>query len=220
MRGAAPRAVLGAAVLAPAVYRAAYRPWQLRWGATDAEVAASMPGDELVPGRRWRATRAVEVAAGSEAVWPWLVQMGAGRAGWYSYDLVDNGGTPSAREVRPELQSLRVGDRMRFTAGSEDAFTVQRLDPGRHLVLASQGPAGVVVATFVIHPLGESRSRLVHRVQFSVRPGPIALAWAALMDAGDFVMSRRTLLGIRDRAERLAASVGGRGGPGAVETNP
>lgn len=161
-----------AAVLAPVGYLAGYRPWQLRWGATRAEGAARMPGDELIRGRRWRATRAVEIAASAESVWPWLAQMGAGRAGWYSYDLVDNGGTPSAREIRPELQTLRVGDRMRFTAGSEDAFTVRRVDPGRCLVLAGRVPAGVVVATFVIHPLGEQRSRLVHRVQFSIRPHP------------------------------------------------
>lgn len=199
------RAALVAAVLAPVGYLAGYRPWQLRWGATRAEGAARMPGDELIRGRRWRATRAVEIAAGAESVWPWLAQMGAGRAGWYSYDLVDNGGTPSAREIRPELQTLRVGDRMRFTAGSEDAFTVRRVDPGRCLVLASRVPAGVVVATFVIHPLGEQRSRLVHRVQFSIRPHPAALGWAALMDAGDFVMARRSLLGIRDRAEQLTA---------------
>jgi hypothetical protein len=116
-------------------YFLVYRPWQLRWGATDEEVSATLPGDDLLPARRWRATRAVTVQADPAYVWPWLLQMGAGRAGWYSYDLIDNGRVPSAREIRPELQGTRVGDRMRFTAGSQDAFTVHRIDPERTLVL-------------------------------------------------------------------------------------
>lgn len=112
-------------------YFLGYRPWQLRWGATDAEVAAVMSGDELTRPPRWRATRAVTVSAPPRLVWPWLVQMGAGRAGWYSYDRVDNGGVPSARTLRPDLQSIEVGDRMRFTAGADDAFVVERIEPER-----------------------------------------------------------------------------------------
>ena len=91
------------------------RPRQLRWGATDEEVSDTLPGDELIPGRRWQATRAVTVEADPAHVWPWLPQMGAGRAGWYSDDRIDDGGVPSAREIRPELQGTRVGDRMLFT---------------------------------------------------------------------------------------------------------
>ncbi|HEX6248942.1 MAG TPA: hypothetical protein VFZ64_13810 [Nocardioidaceae bacterium] len=189
------------AVVKAAGYFLAYRPWQLRWGATDEEAAAGMPGDELVPAPRWRATRAVTVAAPPALVWPWLVQMGAGRAGWYSYDRIDNGGVPSARGVRPELQSTRVGDRMRFTAGSEDAFVVERLEPERTLVLVHREGRDVVVATFTLTSLAEGRTRLVHRVQFGVRPSVRALPWMVAMDIGDFVMSRRMLLGVRARAE-------------------
>lgn len=195
------------------VYFLVYRPWQLRWGATDTEVAARMPGDDLVRGRRWRATRAVTIDAGPAHVWPWLVQMGAGRAGWYSYDRIDNGGVPSATEIVPALQRVEVGDEMRFTAGSDAAFEVVYLEPERTLVLANEDPGGVVVATLALHPMADGRTRLVHRVQFSVRPRPTALPWMALMDAGDFVMSRRMLLGVRARAERLARGVPEAGQP-------
>jgi hypothetical protein len=186
-------------------YLLGYRPWQLHWGARPAEVLARLPGDEIVPHAPWSATRAVTVEAAPADVWPWLVQMGAGdRAGWYSYDRVDNGGRPSATRLRPELQDLAVGDRMRMTAGSDAAFEVAAIDPGRSLVLANREDGGTVTAAFVLSPAGPGRSRLVHRVRFRVRPTPAALLWAALMDAGDFVMSRRMLLGLRDRAEHRA----------------
>ena len=86
-----------------------YRSRHLRWGATDAEVDARMPGDGMVPGAQFVPTRAVTIDAPPEAVWPWLVQVGVGRAGWYSDDLLDNLGRPSLEQIRPELQKLEVG---------------------------------------------------------------------------------------------------------------
>jgi hypothetical protein len=86
------------------------RRWHLRWGATDAEVASAMPGDELVPHRSFTATRAITVAAPPEDVWPWILQLGTGRAGWYSYDLFDNAARPSADRILPQFQAIRTGD--------------------------------------------------------------------------------------------------------------
>jgi hypothetical protein len=187
------------------LYGLGYHPWQLRWGATANEVAEELPGDELVPHAQWEATRAVDIAAGPEHVWPWLVQIGASpRAGWYSYDWADNGGIRSAERIVPELQHLRVGDRLPMTAGSAEAFRVDAIDAGRSLVLVSRDNEGVVTATFVLRPVVPARSRLIHRVRFRVRGTPRGLRFAAIMDLSDFVMSRRTLLGIRRRAERLA----------------
>src|SRR5215207_578552 len=80
-----------------------YRRWHMRWGATGAEVAAPLPGDDLIPGAQYRPTRAITIEVPREAVWPWLVQVGMGRAGFYADDLLDNLGRPSAREIRPEL---------------------------------------------------------------------------------------------------------------------
>ena len=203
----------------PLVYLTVYRPWQLHWGATRTEVAGRMPGDEIVPRPHLSATRAVSIVAEAEDVWPWLVQMGAGdRAGWYSYDLVDNGGKPSAREIRPELQRLEVGDRVRLVAGSPAAFRVESIDPGRSLVYAHSHDGGSVTVALTLRPDGPGRSRLVHRVRFRIPPSPFAVGWAVLMDVGDFVMSRRMLLGIRDRAEQHARRR--RGGPPPVDESP
>jgi hypothetical protein len=68
------------------VYLRFIRPWQLRWGATDEEVARAMPGDDVVQRATFNATRGVTIQARPEQIWPWLVQMGFNRAGYYSYD--------------------------------------------------------------------------------------------------------------------------------------
>jgi hypothetical protein len=106
------------------------RRWHLRWGASDAEVAVPMPGDELVPRSSFTATRAVTIDAPPEAVWPWLVQLGCRRAGWYTYDLFDNAGYSSANRILPEHQNLKVGDWVPMAKNVNDttAFTVAGME--------------------------------------------------------------------------------------------
>jgi hypothetical protein len=87
-----------------------FRRWHMRWGATDAELAAPMSGDDIVPASTFTATRAIMIAAPPENVWPWIVQMGYRRAGFYTYDLVDNAGYPSAERILEEHQTFAVGD--------------------------------------------------------------------------------------------------------------
>jgi hypothetical protein len=87
-----------------------YRHWHMRWGATDQEVRASMAGDEIVPQAPFTATRAITIEAPPGRVWPWIVQMGYGRAGFYTYDLVDNAGYPSADNVLEQYQDFAIGD--------------------------------------------------------------------------------------------------------------
>ena len=87
-----------------------YRSWHLHWGATSAEVRSSLPGDPLLPHAQFKATRGITINAPPDAVWPWLVQAGSvPRAGWYSDDLIDNLGHPSATTIVPSLQDLEVG---------------------------------------------------------------------------------------------------------------
>jgi hypothetical protein len=100
-------AVASAAALSGSLL--AFRRHLLRWGATDDEVAAALPGDELVPDPSFSATRAITIAAPPADVWPWIVQMGYGRAGFYAYDWLDNlGHGRSADEIVPDLQRLEV----------------------------------------------------------------------------------------------------------------
>jgi len=86
------------------------RPWHMRWGATDAEVASAMPGDDIVRRAQFNATRAITIEAPPEHVWPWIAQLGYGRGGFYAYDLVDNAGERSADRIIAEYQHIEVGD--------------------------------------------------------------------------------------------------------------
>jgi hypothetical protein len=177
------------------------RPWHLRWGATREEATRRMPGDDLVPAPQLEATRAIAIAAPPEAVLPWLVQMGGyTRAGWYSYDWIDNAGRTSDWEIRPELQDLAVGDVLATTPDGR-GFEVRAIDPGRGLVLAIDAPKAAISTSMTLEPVEPDATRLAIRLR---QRAPTWQGWPflAAMDAGDFVMMRRMLLGIRDRAER------------------
>jgi uncharacterized protein YndB with AHSA1/START domain len=190
-----------------------YHRWQVRWGATAQEVAEPLPGDDVADRAWWSATRAITINAAPAQVWPWLVQMGGyTRAGWYSYDWIDNAGRPSANRIVPELQDLTVGDILPMSSDGS-GFRVQAIDPGRSLVLVIPDPDAAVSSVFVLREAGPDRTRLVTRLRIGGRPTVRTLAFTAAMDAGDFVMFRRTLLGIRDRAERLTRSTPGAADP-------
>ena len=120
---------------APALYGLLIRPRMLTWGASRAETAGAYPGDELVPDSDGGATMAATLPAPPERVWAWLVQMGGGRGGWYSWDWVDNKGVPSADRIVAEWQSLDVRQLLR---GPTNWWTVAVVEPNRTLVLQSR----------------------------------------------------------------------------------
>jgi hypothetical protein len=111
-----------------------YRPWQLRWGATREDLDRTMPGDEVVPSPTFNATRAITIDATPEDIWPWLLQIGFGRAGWYSYDLLDNLGRHSAEHIVPELQHMEVGDLVPLGPGKDSGMRVKDFETGRYMV--------------------------------------------------------------------------------------
>jgi hypothetical protein len=179
----------------------ALRSRHTRWGATDDEVAAPMPGDELVPGCQVSWTRAITVDAPPDAVWPWLAQAGFGKAGFYSNDLLDNAAHPSADRVLWEYQRLRIGDwvPMFSRVDNTTAFKVQGFQPCRFLVWAKPDSTW----TWTLTPLPGGRTRLVTRLRQRYdwsRPAAAALT-AVLMELADFPMMRRMLKGIKRRAE-------------------
>ncbi|HET9324803.1 MAG TPA: hypothetical protein VFO03_13075 [Gaiellaceae bacterium] len=165
-----------------------------------------MPGDEIVPQASFNATRAITIGASPDHVWPWLVQLGFGRAGWYSYDLFDNAARPSARRILPEFQHPAVGDwvPMSSKVNETTAFRVRELDPNR--VLLWEKPNSTWAWTLT--PLGSGReTRLVTRIRqyYDWRRSPAnALLTLTLFELGDFPMMRKLLLGVRERAEGLA----------------
>ena len=181
----------------------AFRPRLLNWGATPAEMAAVLPGDDRVNDPPYVSTRAITIQARPEHVWPWLVQMGYRRGGLYSYDWLDRLfgylDRPSAEEVLPEFQALRVGDRIPLGRGP--SWPVAELVPQRALVI--EPLAGVVTWAFSLIPLAEHATRLVTRVRMRLEPSLSSRLAMTVMDPAAFVMTRKMLLGIRRRAEAL-----------------
>lgn len=196
-----PRRVVAAAGAVPLfLVTPLLRPWHLRWGARDAEVRGPMPGDDLVPVSHFTATRALTVHAPPRAVWPWLMQVGFRRAGFYSYDLLDNVGRQSATRVLPDWQGLREGDviaPMTDPPTTDTAFVIAEIDPPRTLVWAKPDSTW----SWSLRELPQGSTRVVTRLKQRYRRTPTAIITVVLMEFFDFAMMRRMLLGIKERAE-------------------
>ena len=194
------RALLGLGVLGAVYFRLLRRPI-LTWGATDEEATATLPGDELLQDADGVATRAIDVDAPPSAVWPWLAQMGpAPRGGAYTYDWIENLlglDMHSVERVLPEFQHPRVGDTIGLGA---NRMRYERVEPER--VLSSRSEDGNWVWTFVLEERGDS-TRLISRNRFRLRTLASRIGMLPLEPAS-LVMERKMLLGIKERAERLA----------------
>jgi hypothetical protein len=172
-----------------------------RWGATDAEVTAAMPGDSLIENPAYVATRAITIDAPPHAVWPWLVQVGCLQAGFYADDLLDNLGHPSARTILPEFQQLEIGQwvPMSPTPSDTTAFKVAGFEPERWLLWHQPLSSW----SWQLSACPDERTRLVTRLRIRLdwHHPVISLFSVVLNEFGDFPMMRRMLLGIRGRAE-------------------
>jgi hypothetical protein len=198
-----PRQILEVVLAAPLfLVTPLLRRWHLRWGARAEELAAAMPGDEQLPRAQFVATRAIDIAAPPEVVWAWLVQVGFGRAGFYSYDLLDGLGHPSADRILPEWQDLAVGDWMPMspTPTETTAFRVAGFEPNAWLLWSKPDSTWA----WRLQPTSTGGTRLVARLRcfYDFRHPALALLTVLLIEVGDFAMFRKMLLGIRERAER------------------
>lgn len=175
-------------------------------------VRRALPGDDLLPHARFERTHTQRIAAPPDRVFPWLVQMGCGRGGWYSYDFIDNGGLPSATRIIPELQDLEVGD---LIAEDDAAFAVLAIVEGRALVLGSpsllpgegaeEGPFQSTWS-FLVEPIGERESLLTVRVRADFEPSLRMTATRLLFGVTHEVMERKQLRTLKQRAESLAGA--------------
>jgi len=195
--------VVQVAAAAAVVSYPRWRGWCLTWGTVEDESTRPLPGDELLAEPGVVTTRAIGVDAPPSAVWPWLVQMGPGRAGAYTYDWLENlAGLDmhSADEIVAEYQHLEVGDSWKL--GQKGAvLRVARLDPDSSLVLRSDD--GNWVWAFVLVPAATG-TRLISRNRI-LAPGAPAMTrmlYEYVMEPGSLVMERKMLLGIKQRAER------------------
>jgi hypothetical protein len=188
---------LGLAVL---LYRAVLRPRILNWGATDAEAAAQLPGDELLEDADGVATRAITIEAPRAAVWPWIAQMGPSpRGGVYTYDWIENLlglNLHSTDKVLPEFQQPQIGEGFGYGANQ---MRVARVEPER--VLAMRSADGNWVWSFVLDDQ-DGKTRLISRNRFRLPRAKDKLGMIP-MEPGSLVMERKMLRGIKERAERM-----------------
>lgn len=212
--------VAGAVGTLAVAWRRCVDPWQRTWGATEEEVGGVLPGDDLVAEPAAEATRAVTVEAPPEAVWPWVVQVGADRGGFYSYDWLENVfglGVHSARRVVPAWQALAVGDVVYADAARTGGWRVAEVVPGHALVLQAvdvrtcrtlrrdEGLGWEFAWSFVLVPAGSGRTRLVVRERVATG-NPLARFARGPVGLVSFVMSRRMLLGVRTRVQTREAA--------------
>jgi hypothetical protein len=205
--------VLGIVALG-VIYALVIRPWHLRRGSTKDEAQRFLPGDDLVPNPKFVWNQAITINASAAEVWPWLVQIGNQRAGWYSWDgihrflgvagCVDDD-RRSANRIIPELQNLKVGDEIRMMPDDVGApgYTVVSIEPGRALVThIDDENAGSWV--WVLDPIDAETTRLTTRFRQTWEPGLMKTLMFGIADElGSLVMTPKTLAGIKKRAEAV-----------------
>ena len=184
------------------------RPWHSRWGATNAELVAGLPGDDVVPNAHYTIQHAVTIHASPEVVWPWLVQLGQDRGGFYSYAWLERlfgDDVHNADRIHPEWQTLREGDLVRAAQadylggmfGRDIGWRVDRLEPECLLVLDGWG-------AFILQPIDDV-TRFTIRTSGAGEPNVVLAPLGLLLfEPAHFVMERRMLLGVKERAERMA----------------
>ena len=217
--------IAGILLVLAVLYLALVRPWQLRRGATDAEVRRALPGDDLVPEPKCGYTQAVTIKASASEIWPWLVQIGYKRAGWYSHDwlhrLMGIAGSVddargSAKRIIPELQEVQVGDLIEIAPGM--GYVVAAFEPGQALILHSRMdaakweslsgsdplPAKYLCSSWVwlLEEIDEKIARLIVRVRSDYSPGLLTTVSAGISnELGSLVMQSKTLRVLKQRAE-------------------
>jgi hypothetical protein len=196
LRRPSPLALFGTA--ATALYAGVIRPWHLRWGAEPEDEHRELPGDELLPEEGTKILHAVTIDAPVEEVWPWLAQLGQDRGGFYSYEWLENLAgcrMRNADRIHPEWQHREIGDKVMLHP--LNGLRVSRFKPGREIALEGWG-------SFAVEPIDAARSRVVCRGE-PHESLPFAAYYSLFVELPHFLMERRMLLGIKERAERAPA---------------
>ncbi len=215
-------AIIGS-VAAATAYFLWLRPQHLQWGATESEASTPMPGDAYIPFPRYVTNRAITINRPVTDVWPWIVQLGQARGGFYSYDWLENLmglDIHSSNSILPEHQNLQIGDILPNSPDTPDeGVVVATIEPGQALVLRGTLVPGVPMMnypieigrntavwadwtwSFYLNAVNERTTRMLSRLRCDYRGIPIAMIRYLMLEPSQFVMERKMLLGIKERAE-------------------
>jgi hypothetical protein len=210
--------IIGVFIILILVFAFGIQPWFQKWGATEEEIRATWPGDDLVPGSSVVYTRAITINAPLSGVWPWLVQIGQDRGGFYSYELLENmlgADTHNTDRIIPEWQHLEIGDRVRM--GPEKGVwanasnIVGGIMPEKFLILLTPGQSpirgnaairGNGTWSFILFPVNEKTTRLIIRRRGIESPNQvIGLLYGSVVDSVQFILERKMMVGIKERVE-------------------
>ena len=185
------------------------RPWQLRWGATDDEVKCVMSGDDIVQKPHFVATRAISIKAPPTEVWKWIVQIGSGRAGFYSIDFIDNANVPSSRDILPKYQRIEQDYFIPFTPNQKNGMWVKNYrepeyilwwDSPRERLHQQKGNA---TWGWFLRQTEAGETRLITRLRTKYDFSFPWIIYYIFYDFGDIIMMRKCMLGIKERAEKI-----------------
>jgi hypothetical protein len=185
----------------------AFRPWYSNWGSNKTEISQALPGDDLVADPKIKTTRSITINATPGEVWPWIIQLGYERAGWYNYDFVNRimgtanfvDGHYSSNRIVPDLQNLKVGDQIKNA--KQAPYTVTALEPNRLLVLHANSDQKNRSLVYLLESDANGQTRLIlrHRYYFT---GFLSDGIYNFTEPGVFLMERKHLLGIKTRVEQ------------------
>ncbi|HLO33589.1 MAG TPA: hypothetical protein VK249_30855 [Anaerolineales bacterium] len=182
------------------VYFVFFYPWQLHWGATRAEVQRPMPGDEIVGRPSLDATRAVTIHASAQNIYPWIVQMGITRGGWHRNGWLENLGEESQESILPEHQDLQAGDLIPVRQDGKPGMWVKYLRKNKWVLWWDR--SGDTSWVWEIQPEGNGNARLIARVRTKYKWFSPAVPFNPLTEFFHILMMRKSMLGIKRRAER------------------
>lgn len=180
------------------VYSWVIRPWQLTWGATSEEVTSTMPGDEYLISTNFNATRAVTITAKAEEIWPWLIQIGDKRGGWYSYDIFNNHGLPSAKKIISKYQHIAVGDKV------SRGLWIKDFRKNKWILLEGNNEHGKTTWLMMLKPIDGNSTRYITRLRVQWHENTLSQRLTRLVyDMSQIIMVRKSMLEIKKRAEGL-----------------
>ncbi|ACF13434.1 conserved hypothetical protein [Chloroherpeton thalassium ATCC 35110] len=185
------------------------RNWRVHWGATEEEATKRLPGDDFVPEPKWSYTHAIDIKASAEKIWPWIAQIGQGRGGFYSYEMLENAigcDIHNADKILPEYQNLKIGDTITLHPKNQP-LQVAKLVPNKLLVLCGHNEDGSIVEStwgfyLIDNPNGGTRLIVRGRYQYGDNFLSNVLLGPGLLEPVNFVMSRKMMDGIKNLAEK------------------
>ena len=181
------------------IYIIVIRPNHLRWGASTDEVNLNLPGDEMVNKPDFNATRGITIESTPEEIWKWIIQIGSKRAGWYSIDWMDNGGTPSATEIIPEFQEIHKGQFIPFTPDQKNGMWVNDYSSFKYILWTDK--AGKASWLWYLIPVGDNATRLITRLRTKYVWTSLWIIYYLIYDVGDIIMMKKCMKGIKQRSE-------------------